>query len=70
MNPELERLLAALAIRDNVSPARFAEAEHVSAEEELAVAGDLHLLDHVRSDDPVDRIVRVTVFEGGLKCPF
>ena len=27
MNPELERLLAALAIRDNVSPARFAEAD-------------------------------------------
>jgi len=27
VNPELERLLAALAARDNVSPARFAEAD-------------------------------------------
>ncbi|MGA2656530.1 MAG: hypothetical protein ABSH34_03325 [Verrucomicrobiota bacterium] len=27
MNPELERLLAALAARDNAPPARFTEAE-------------------------------------------
>ena len=27
MNPELERLLAALAARDNASPAQFAEAD-------------------------------------------